>query len=659
MPPIKILKKGQKLETEIDEIDRILTPFREYVNDAGRGDCWRLRNKFLFLVFYSHFNKNVMREHLLTKGGISKLFVVPVIARINTYTLVYVKYNIVIDTRLQNYFDFYDEEDEVNITGIPFFITNEKQAAIVIKILTSYNNKLDEFDKDSELKEVATEEKSIASLIWECETEEEALVKYVKKVGDSLGVKAIWESRPNAPESKEEQANDGDMFKFQHILWEILIGENWNYRRLIWIIDPDGGKGKSTFCKKFRKEHGGVVLKTLCGATHIATLMNERKKAGLKTPYILVDLPRAAETHKMWDTVECLMDGILTVQKYKGAELPIDLPRIIIFANWSPFDAPDDQPDEETGITVDKKKIYPKKNLKKSTVSKDRWNFGNIVPYHKKEDYDKTTLIVDEEKVRYSGFYNAKWRRIIKECNKLSNSKESIFVNGEEIKVEEDEIDLSLFYNFMRLLLLLVIDRVQGIDWGKCVKKIPHNLIPCTLSDELINFVVEFNALYNLAEQNKIGETKEEILTDIFQYGHLNYNFEPTEVNYTIFCEDDIYDKESKYKIYNKYKKIKVRDEYTDKDVDALVFDENSEFYTIDVEFGDIGEENYYEVVETKNKISRILNKTLRCSDIYPDNYTIEWKVNPDYKPDFDKRKPPAGIYHFTTKEELEVRRRT
>ena len=204
--------------------------------------------------------------------------------------------------------------------------------------------------------------------ILECKTVVQACIKYSKDFRDINGIVRIWEERQAETRVKLD-IDTYIRYNWHAEMWTKLPAKEWNYRRIKWIYDPDGGKDKTNFCKCFRSHYGGMYFKTVSGSANIANCIKEQLKSGATAKYILIDLPRATKTHKMWDTIECILDGEMTSTKYRGECISMPECRPVIFSNWKPFD-------DEMMETAKKLKLETE-----DYISKDRWDFGKIVPF--------------------------------------------------------------------------------------------------------------------------------------------------------------------------------------------------------------------------------------------------------------------------------------
>lgn len=229
----------------------------------------------------------------------------------------------------------------------------------------------------------------LADRVWACATLREALRTCCGEYGHAAGIRAIWEeketeSRPKIPFKLNCE------WSWQMYLRDKLLAPEWNHRLLHWIVGRLGAEGKSTFADYFTNNFGGIYLSTAAGTSNIATVMHEHIKAGGSCKYIFIDLPRASKMHKMWDTLECLLNGKMTVMKYKGTTIRLGKPRVIVFSNWNPpFDikaikearAANEKERRNPDLYDSKTNTYAESAVAiglDETLSHDRWEIGDI-----------------------------------------------------------------------------------------------------------------------------------------------------------------------------------------------------------------------------------------------------------------------------------------
>lgn len=123
----------------------------------------------------------------------------------------------------------------------------------------------------------------------------------------------------------------GDYRPYQRNLADILDGEP-NDREIIFVVDPNGGTGKSWFCKKFLSEHVDSTQLLSVGRREDLTLaINPSKR------YFLFDVPRSQSEFLQYSVFESLKDRIVFSAKYHSRTKILDhLPHVVVFMNEQP-----------------------------------------------------------------------------------------------------------------------------------------------------------------------------------------------------------------------------------------------------------------------------------------------------------------------------------
>lgn len=234
-------------------------------------------------------------------------------------------------------------------------------------------------------KSAAEDGGNLAERIWACESLREALKKHCHEPGWAAGIRTLWEEKQlkEVPKIPFRKACD---WSWQLYLREKMLAPEWNHRLMHWIVGKLGAEGKTSFAHYFTNNYGGVYLSRCDNGKDIASLLDAHIKTGGSTKYIFIDLPRATKMHKMWSTLEALLNGKITVMKWKGATINLGEPRVIVFSNWSPpFDIEAIKESKELAKTNAKLLAKGKQSVpgflvgEDDTLSHDRWEIGDIL----------------------------------------------------------------------------------------------------------------------------------------------------------------------------------------------------------------------------------------------------------------------------------------
>lgn len=104
-------------------------------------------------------------------------------------------------------------------------------------------------------------------------------------------------------------------------------------RKILWIYDLEGGKGKTKFCKYILQNYENCIYFTGGRAIDITSQILEND---YDPELCLFDIPRCNEGHISYNALEQVKNGLINSSKYKGGFRIFDCPHIIVFANFRP-----------------------------------------------------------------------------------------------------------------------------------------------------------------------------------------------------------------------------------------------------------------------------------------------------------------------------------
>lgn len=139
---------------------------------------------------------------------------------------------------------------------------------------------------------------------------------------------------------------DKTLYDWQTKIIETIKGPA-DGRKIHWYYDPEGGAGKTTFCRHMLCNYDCAFFES-AAKKDIAFAWNGQ-------PICLFNFTREKEGHICYSALEALSDGLVFSSKYESSVKLHDYPHVICFANWPP-----DQ----------------------SALSADRWNIVQLQPDH-------------------------------------------------------------------------------------------------------------------------------------------------------------------------------------------------------------------------------------------------------------------------------------
>lgn len=120
-----------------------------------------------------------------------------------------------------------------------------------------------------------------------------------------------------------------------HHQWQIdiedMLHTEPDTRKVFWLWEPIGGIGKTTLCRylllKYKKK---INIFPSGKSADVAFAITE------ETKMVIFDLPRTMEDHFNYNILEQIKNGLIWSPKYESNMKIIDIPHVIIFANWEP-----------------------------------------------------------------------------------------------------------------------------------------------------------------------------------------------------------------------------------------------------------------------------------------------------------------------------------
>lgn len=107
-------------------------------------------------------------------------------------------------------------------------------------------------------------------------------------------------------------------------------------RKIYWIIDEVGGRGKTTFCKHLILQDIGALYVTgkagdiKYGITEFVGQDYDKLKI------VLIDYTRSIENYVSYEAIEAVKNGIFYNTKYESKQVLFEVPHVFCFANFTP-----------------------------------------------------------------------------------------------------------------------------------------------------------------------------------------------------------------------------------------------------------------------------------------------------------------------------------
>lgn len=148
-------------------------------------------------------------------------------------------------------------------------------------------------------------------------------VKYCQKED---GEKYFGGFRPKRP--LDRLPCEDNMFPWQQKVVD-MITEKPDARTVVWIWEPVGGVGKTTFMKFLMRFHGAIPLEG-----KKSDILNVA--AQFDSDLYLYDIERSLEQFVSYSSIEKIKNGMYMNGKYEGGIVDRNPPHVLIFANFAP-----------------------------------------------------------------------------------------------------------------------------------------------------------------------------------------------------------------------------------------------------------------------------------------------------------------------------------
>lgn len=105
-------------------------------------------------------------------------------------------------------------------------------------------------------------------------------------------------------------------------------------RKIHWIYDAEGGKGKTALCKHLCLKYDAIMVGGK--ANDVKYAIAERIKEKKSVDIVLVNITRSLEQYVSYESIEAVKDGIFFSGKYESGMCIFNSPHLYVFANFLP-----------------------------------------------------------------------------------------------------------------------------------------------------------------------------------------------------------------------------------------------------------------------------------------------------------------------------------
>jgi len=107
-------------------------------------------------------------------------------------------------------------------------------------------------------------------------------------------------------------------------------------RKITIVYDPAGGNGKNTFskflCNKF--PHRFYHIQGLGQIKDMMEVIKNALSSGWSGETLFINIAKQCADHKIYESLECFIDGTGTSQKYSGSSISWKARRVVVFTNF-------------------------------------------------------------------------------------------------------------------------------------------------------------------------------------------------------------------------------------------------------------------------------------------------------------------------------------
>jgi len=309
-------------------------------------DGFTLNNKRLLLTYRSHIDKEALNLLFSTKGQELEFFRAAheTADKSNPYehTHVVVVFKKALQSKNSRVFDI--KGIHPNIRALKT-VTHFKNACV-------YLCKEDHTNDDLALTKINKVE-----AIWEQPTLHEALkfanvneannvmTLYNNKPKDRIAVKKVklvyWQVNFAIELLKVIEVSDDDE-ESEELVWvnpnsdKNTIPYDKIGRQITVVYDPKGKNGKTELVKYLvRKDPKRFfAIQGLGQARDAMEAIKNALNSGWNGETLLITFPRQCADHKIYESLECFIDGFGTTQKYSGTTLEWPVKRVVVFSNF-------------------------------------------------------------------------------------------------------------------------------------------------------------------------------------------------------------------------------------------------------------------------------------------------------------------------------------
>lgn len=299
-------------------------------------ESFRFRCRRALVTYATHINKDDLRDFLSSVGGqsneLKKCYIAHECGKDDPltpyeHTHVCVSWKNALDKKSSRFLDFKNGDSIIHphIRSIPDDIKWRRACKYITKEDTTVVIK----DEDR---------MDVVDLIQSSETLVDAMKKVIPIQGlrSAQAIKLVYEMKLKEPKPPKYPVDK--LLPWQKEIHDYCF-QPVDDRKILWIVNPNGCKGKTQLGKTMRRTYPGKVWKVnLCGRViDFAQNFHRKLSEGWSGDTIFMNMTKTKEDSKsIYEVLECIKDGEFTSTKYQGADIDEDERHLIVFANHYP-----------------------------------------------------------------------------------------------------------------------------------------------------------------------------------------------------------------------------------------------------------------------------------------------------------------------------------
>lgn len=280
---------------------------------------FRLQNKRVHLTYPTHIDPEQLLAFVQEKCPVDKYSIVNETSETNGYQHTHAAFWFERQAMTSNcrFFDYEGIHPNIKKVTTP----------------THWNNVIRYHAKQGEPFTNEEPKEALVDVVWRQKSMADALRVGVKKPGDVVGTMALFKAKP------KERANPPKVTwrKWQKQLYNEIIGQEANDRKVIWYLDSEGAAGKSYFARHMFRHEGAFITDKAEEGNIQHALRRQVESTGNPVTIMVLDFPRHRSLSNAYGIIESIKNMLFFSGKYQSGMVDLEVPsHMIVFSNTCP-----------------------------------------------------------------------------------------------------------------------------------------------------------------------------------------------------------------------------------------------------------------------------------------------------------------------------------